>query len=110
VLTSNMLLLFRLRTATRGLPNAEGWPSQSKPSCEQECGSIEQAGPIAPRLTASAPNLIGIRYSCATKGRSLKYRYRVGALLFLLAVITFLDRVCISVAGPRIQEYLQIGP
>jgi len=34
----------------------------------------------------------------------------VGALLFLLAVITFLDRVCISVAGPRIQEYLHIGP
>jgi len=31
-------------------------------------------------------------------------------LLFLLAVITFLDRVCISVAGPRIQEYLCIGP
>jgi sugar phosphate permease len=34
----------------------------------------------------------------------------VGALLFLLAVITYLDRVCISVAGPRIQEYLHIGP
>jgi len=34
----------------------------------------------------------------------------VGALLFLLAVITYLDRVCISVAGPRIQEYLGIGP
>ena len=34
----------------------------------------------------------------------------MGALLFLLAVITFLDRVCISVAGPRIQEYLHIGP
>lgn len=31
-------------------------------------------------------------------------------LLFLLAVITYLDRVCISVAGPRIQEYLHIGP
>ena len=30
----------------------------------------------------------------------MKYRYRVGALLFLLAVITYLDRVCISVAGP----------
>jgi MFS family permease len=30
--------------------------------------------------------------------------------LFLLAVITYLDRVCISVAGPRIQEYLQISP
>jgi ACS family glucarate transporter-like MFS transporter len=40
----------------------------------------------------------------------VKYRYRVGALLFLLAVITYLDRVCISVAGPRIQEYLRIGP
>jgi ACS family glucarate transporter-like MFS transporter len=41
---------------------------------------------------------------------AVKYRYRVGALLFLLAVITYLDRVCISVAGPRIQEYLRIGP
>ena len=40
----------------------------------------------------------------------LRYRYRVGALLFLLAVITYLDRVCISVGGPRIQEYLRIGP
>lgn len=40
----------------------------------------------------------------------MKYRYRVGLLLFLLAVITYLDRVCISVAGPRIQEYLHIGP
>jgi MFS family permease len=29
---------------------------------------------------------------------------------YLLAVITYLDRVCISVAGPRIQEYLHIGP
>ena len=40
----------------------------------------------------------------------MRYRYRVGALLFLLAVITYLDRVCISVAGPRIQEYLHVGP
>ena len=40
----------------------------------------------------------------------MKYRYRVGVLLFFLAVITFLDRVCISVAGPRIQDYLHIGP
>jgi ACS family glucarate transporter-like MFS transporter len=40
----------------------------------------------------------------------LKYRYRVGALLFLLAAITFLDRVCISVAGPRIQEHLHTRP
>jgi MFS family permease len=40
----------------------------------------------------------------------MRYRYRVGALLFLLAVITYLDRVCISVAGPSIQEYLRLGP
>ncbi|MGA8011700.1 MAG: MFS transporter [Candidatus Acidiferrales bacterium] len=31
-------------------------------------------------------------------------------LLALLLVITYLDRVCISVAGPRIQEALHIGP
>jgi hypothetical protein len=28
----------------------------------------------------------------------------------LLLVITYLDRVCISVAGPRMQEALNIGP
>jgi len=31
-------------------------------------------------------------------------------LLSLLMVITYLDRVCISVAGPRMQEALHIGP
>jgi MFS family permease len=31
-------------------------------------------------------------------------------LLCLLAVITYLDRVCISVAGPRIQDALHISP
>jgi MFS family permease len=31
-------------------------------------------------------------------------------LLCLLLVITYLDRVCISVAGPRIQDALHIGP
>ena len=31
-------------------------------------------------------------------------------LLCLLAVITYLDRVCISVAGPRMQEALHLGP
>src|SRR5262245_2776470 len=40
----------------------------------------------------------------------MKYRYRVLALLFLLAIITYLDRVCISVAGPRMQESLNISP
>ncbi len=39
-----------------------------------------------------------------------KYRNRVLGLLCLLMVITYLDRVCISVAGPRMQEALNIGP
>ena len=40
----------------------------------------------------------------------LKYRYRVLSLLFLLSIITYLDRVCISVAGPRMQQDLGITP
>lgn len=40
----------------------------------------------------------------------MKYRNRVLGLLSLLLVITYLDRVCISVAGPRIQEDLHLGP
>ncbi len=40
----------------------------------------------------------------------MRYRYRVGVLLFLFAIITYVDRVCISVAGPRIQDFLHIGP
>jgi ACS family glucarate transporter-like MFS transporter len=35
---------------------------------------------------------------------------RVVGLLVLLFGITYLDRVCISVAGPQMQEDLQIGP
>src|SRR4029079_1126275 len=31
-------------------------------------------------------------------------------LLSLLAAITYLDRVCISVAGPRIQRALELSP
>src|SRR5215472_11858659 len=37
-------------------------------------------------------------------------RYKVGILLVLLYAITYLDRVCISVAGPRMQEDLHIDP
>ncbi len=44
------------------------------------------------------------------EGRATKYRNRVLGLLALLSVITYLDRVCISVAGPRMQEALKIGP
>ena len=32
------------------------------------------------------------------------------ALLVVLSVITYLDRVCIAVAGPRVQADLSIGP
>lgn len=38
------------------------------------------------------------------------HRYKVGILLFFLFAITYLDRVCISVAGPRMQEDLHISP
>jgi sugar phosphate permease len=38
----------------------------------------------------------------------VKYRHRVLALLSGLSVITYLDRVCISVAGPRIQTEFQL--
>jgi ACS family glucarate transporter-like MFS transporter len=40
----------------------------------------------------------------------MKYRHGVLGLLILLFAITYLDRVCISVAGPRMQEDLRIGP
>jgi MFS family permease len=40
----------------------------------------------------------------------VKYRYRVLLLLFFLSIITYLDRVCISVAGPRMQDDLGISP
>jgi MFS family permease len=39
-----------------------------------------------------------------------KYRNRVLGLLILLSLITYLDRVCISVAGPRMQQALKISP
>jgi len=44
------------------------------------------------------------------EGPATKYRNRVLGLLSLLMVVTYLDRVCISVAGPRMQEALHIGP
>ncbi len=37
-------------------------------------------------------------------------RYLYLLLLCLLAIITYLDRVCISVAGPRMQDALHISP
>jgi sugar phosphate permease len=43
-------------------------------------------------------------------GEATKNRYRVVGLLVLLFGITYLDRVCISVAGPRMQADLHIDP
>jgi MFS transporter, ACS family, glucarate transporter len=40
----------------------------------------------------------------------MRYRHRVLGMLFLLSIITYLDRVCISVAGPRMQKDLNISP
>ncbi len=40
----------------------------------------------------------------------LKYRYRVLAFLFVLSIITFIDRVSISVAGSRMQADLGLSP
>jgi MFS family permease len=40
----------------------------------------------------------------------MKYRHKVLGLLGLLAALTYLDRVAISVAGPRMQESLGISP
>ena len=40
----------------------------------------------------------------------MKYQHRVVGMLSLLSVITYIDRVCIAVAGPRIQESLHISP
>ena len=37
-------------------------------------------------------------------------RFRVLAILSVLSIITYLDRVCISVAGPRIQQDLGLTP
>lgn len=40
----------------------------------------------------------------------MKYRHRALTLLATLSVLTYLDRVCISVAGPRIQTELSLSP
>jgi MFS family permease len=42
--------------------------------------------------------------------QTARHRYGVVALLILLFTITYLDRICISVAGPRMQESLHIDP
>jgi ACS family glucarate transporter-like MFS transporter len=40
----------------------------------------------------------------------MPYRVRVLALLFLLVLVMYFDRLCIAVAGPRIQHDLKMSP
>lgn len=40
----------------------------------------------------------------------MQHRHRVLGFLSVLSVIMYLDRVCISIAGPRMQEALNLGP
>ena len=40
----------------------------------------------------------------------MKYQNRVLGLLALLSILTYLDRVCIAVAGPRMQDELNLSP
>jgi MFS transporter, ACS family, glucarate transporter len=40
----------------------------------------------------------------------MKYQHRVLGMLSLLSIITYVDRVCIAVAGPRMQDSLDISP
>jgi MFS transporter, ACS family, glucarate transporter len=42
--------------------------------------------------------------------KQVKYQHRVLGMLSLLAMITYLDRVCIGVAGPRMQDDLHLSP
>ena len=47
---------------------------------------------------------------CESVVTELDHRRRVLLLLIALAIITFLDRISIAVAGPRIQQELHIAP
>jgi MFS family permease len=40
----------------------------------------------------------------------MKYQHRIVGMLSLLAIITYLDRICIAVAGPQMQDSLGISP
>ena len=40
----------------------------------------------------------------------MKYQHRVLGMLSLLSIITYIDRVCIAVAGSRMQDSLHISP
>ncbi|MEB2360849.1 MAG: MFS transporter [Bryobacterales bacterium] len=48
--------------------------------------------------------------ACKLEQASMPHRYRVLIFLFFLVFIMYLDRLCIAVAGPRMQQDLALGP
>ena len=61
-------------------------------------------------MPSSPPGFSSLTTASACNWADVKYQNRVLGGLSLLAIITYLDRVCISVAGPRMQEDLHISP
>src|SRR5882672_10616833 len=59
-------------------------------------------------VNALPASVFRIYRSLSPQTTPMKYRHRALALLAALSVITYLDRVCISVAGPRIQNELHL--
>src|SRR5207302_11250613 len=68
--------------------------------------------PITRRLSCTESGRRAKMFSAAKRQAMapVKYRNRVLALLAALSVLTYLDRVCISVAAPRIQSELDLSP
>ena len=65
---------------------------------------------LTPPATLGDIAKIGPRVPSHVRRATLKYRHLVLALLASLGVITYLDRVCVSIAGPRIQTEFGLGP
>jgi MFS transporter, ACS family, glucarate transporter len=46
----------------------------------------------------------------ARRSAGIRFRHKVLGMLFLLSIVTYIDRVAISVAGPRMQQDLGMTP
>ena len=108
---------FRARSVSRVLraPRVRRSQFQCKPAHVRRCTLSKQCdpAPTAPDGRGSISALVVFRAATIGSG-SQEVCNAVSnpsaGLLSLLLVITYLDRVCISVAGPRMQEALHIGP
>jgi hypothetical protein len=60
--------------------------------------------PVVRNISLGAAYLLVIRWRVAPTRRSAVARHRVLILLATLSVLTYVDRVCISVAGPQDAE------